>query len=132
LNIITKLRASSFDTSYFTKTESQTYFTGCRFFCTQGLAAKIPVPIQFRENYQVHVRCLGCYAFPLPHHLQFISAVLECCAVSATIHFRAAIFPVSARHIVSDLGFFLQKQYAPSSPAGDFQVEGTYWELPRY
>ena len=48
------------------------------------------------------------------------------------IHFRAAIFPVSAHHIISDLGFFLQKRYAPSSPTGDFQVEGTYWELPRY
>ena len=46
------------------------------------------------------------------------------------IHFRAAIFPVSAHHIVSDLGFFLQKQYASSSPTGDFQVEGSYWELP--
>ena len=46
------------------------------------------------------------------------------------IHFRAAIFPVSAHHIVSDLGFFLQKRYASSSPTGDFQVEGSYWELP--
>ena len=31
-----------------------------------------------------------------------------------------------------DLGFFLQKRYAPFSPTGDFQVEETYWELPRY
>ena len=66
LNIVTKLRASSFDTSYFTNAKSQIYFTGCCFSCTQGRTAKIPVPIQFRENCQAHVRCLGSYVSPLP------------------------------------------------------------------
>ena len=37
-------------------------------------------------------------------------------------HFRAANFPMSARHIVSGLGFFLQKRYAPFHPIGDFRL----------
>lgn len=37
-------------------------------------------------------------------------------------HFRAANFPMSARHTVSGLGFFLQKRYAPFHPIGDFRL----------
>ena len=39
-----------------------------------------------------------------------------------SFHFRAANFPMSARHIVSDLGFFLQKRYAPFHPIGNFRL----------
>ena len=37
-------------------------------------------------------------------------------------HFRAANFPMSARHTISGLGFFLQKRCAPFHPIGDFRL----------
>ena len=129
MNIVTKFRTLNFDTGYFTKAKSQTHFAGCCFFCTQDLTAKIPVPAHSEKATK-----LTCDVLELTLSLCPSLAVrkhsLRVPCRHCNIHFRAAIFPASARHIVSDLGFFLQKRYAPSSPAGDFQVEGSYWELP--